>query len=345
MTSIPFLKVSGSHFVCGEQIGKAYKEQIYRYRDLCKNDPPKNLSWQKCIDQATRFLEPTQTYLPEIVNEIKGVAKGSGMDFEELFALTIEEFYSDHYSIKACTDIIMLPPASEHTLVAHNNDLPPSYLDTLTSVEWNFDDGSQMFTVGLAGFMVSVGINNAKIVLSGNAVTPTDTRVGIPRALIARAILSAKTFNEATEIAVHPKRASSYNNIITTPNQAVSIEGSATDYECIYPTNGVLTHSNHYCSSKMLRFEGQNEYISSIERLNSANRLALNTVDQIDLKIAESFLSDHGLENIGNGNTICRHASDRVTAFGFAVDVNEGIVEITSGNPCQNPFNKVWRVK
>lgn len=344
MKEIPFLKVSGSHFECGEQIGQVFKEQIFKYRDLCKNDPPQNLSWQDCLEQTNSFIEPTQKYFPEIIDEIKGVAKGSGLDFTELFALTIEEFYSDSFSPKGCTDIIFLPPASEHTIVAHNNDLPPSFYDVLTSVEWNFPDGSQMFTVGLAGFMVSVGANNSKIVLSGNAVTPTDTQIGIPRALIARATLLAKTFDEAVKIATHPARASSYNNIITTINQSVSVEGSATSFDYIFPTKGVLTHSNHYCSPKMLSFEGHPNYTSSIQRLETIGKLAEKSQNLVNLQVAESFLKDHGPENTPNDNSVCRHGQESETTFGFAVDLDEGIVELASGNPCQNPFKKVWQI-
>ncbi len=343
MKQMPFIKVSGTHFECGEQIGLAFKELIFKYRDLCKNDPPAKLSWQDCLDQTKLFIEPTEKHFPEIIEEIKGVAQGSGIDFTELFALAIEEFYSDSFNPKACTDIITLSPASVHTLVAHNNDLPHCFYDVLTAVEWNFDDGSQMYTVGIAGFMASVGVNNSKIVLSGNAVTPTDTRVGIPRAIIARAILLAKTFDEAVKTATHPERASSYNNIITSPNQSVSIEGSATSFDYIFPTKGILTHSNHYCSAKMLPFEGHPHYTSSIQRLASINKLISNINTPITFKIAQSFLKDHGPDNLPDDNSVCRHGKDSETTFGFAVDLDEGIVELASGNPCKNPFKKVWQ--
>ncbi len=344
MKPIPFLSVSGSHFDCGKQVGAAFKEQIFHYRDLCKVDPPEKLTWEDCLKETVKFIEPTQKYYPEVVDEIKGVAEGCGMDFTEAFATTIEEFYSNSYPIKACTDIILLPPASNHTIVAHNNDLPPSFYDCLTAIEWNFGDGSKMFSVGL-GFMVSTGVNNSKIVLSGDAVSPTDTRIGIPRALIARAILLAKNFDDAVKIAINPERASSYNNIITAPNQTIGVEGSATDYDYLFPTKGVLTHSNHYCSPKMLHFEAKPNYTSSIERLNSAKRLSADLNKTLDLKGAEELLKDHGQSGVGDDNTLCRHSEISETTFSFAVDLDAGIVELASGHPCTNPFKKVWQIK
>ncbi len=345
MKEVPFFSVSGSHYECGRQLGTNFKAQIYKYLDLCKNEPPPNLTWQECVNHADRFVEITKQCFPQIIEEIQGTAAGSGIEFIELFALTIEELYSESYSLKGCTDIVLLPPASEHTIVIHNNDLPGSFYDVLTQVEWNFDDGTQMFTVGLGGFMVSVGVNNSRLVLSGNALTPTDVRVGIPRALIARAILLAKTFDEAIEIANHPNRASSYNNIITVPNKSVSVEGSATSSDNILPKNGVLTHSNHYCSKKMLPFEGHPNYTSSIERFNAANRITGTANEPVDLKTAELWLADHSPNDVGDDNTLCRHGKTSETTFGFAVDLNTGIVEVASGHPCQNSFKKVWEIK
>jgi isopenicillin-N N-acyltransferase-like protein len=342
MTEIPKLRVSGTHFECGEQIGKKFKSQILEYLELCRKEPPENLSWQECLEHSVSFLEPTEKYFPDMVEEIKGAAQGAGVDFVELFTSSIEELYAEDFHLKACTDIIILPPASEHTLVVHNNDLSATVGGIITAVEWNFADGSRMFSVGLAGIFVSVGANDSKIVLSGNELTPTDVRTGIPRALIARAILSAKTFDEAVAIATHPERASSYNNIITVPGRSVSIEGSATEYDLITPTKGFLTHSNHYCSTKMIPFEGKENNVSSINRLNAANQIISGSNELVNLKMAESFLTDHGSSDSGTNDTLCRHGEVNATVFGFAVDLEEGIVELSSGNPCQNPFRMVW---
>lgn len=343
MNDIPFLSVSGSHFECGKQIGSHFKSLIEHYLALCRSDPPENLSWSACLAHSQSFLEPTQKYFPEIIDEIKGVAEGSETDFTELFTSCIEELYSKHFHLKDCTDIIMLPPASNHTLVAHNNDLPPNIYDVLTSVEWNFADGSRMFTVGLAGFLVSVGVNDSGLVLSGNELTPTDTRVGIPRGLIARAILSAKNIDDAVKIAIHPARASSYNNILTVKGQTIDVEASATEYDFLFPKNGLLTHSNHYCSPKLLPFEGKPNYESSLKRLESASAVAGHADKVVDLKTIESFLQSHGPDGLKSDNTVCRHGERSATIFGFAVDLDDRVAELSSGHPCENPFKTVWR--
>lgn len=344
MKKIPFLSVSGNHYQCGQQIGRFFKDRIHQYLDDCRGDSVSTISWKECLAATPQYLAPTEKHFPEVVAEVYGAAAGANVDPVELFATGIEEFYSKYYHIKACTDIVTLPPASNHTLVAHNNDLSPKYYDFLTQVEWNFDDGTKIYTVGLAGFLVSSGINNSKLVLSGNELSPNDIKVGIPRAYIARAILFAKDLPSAVKTALHQERASAYNNIITVPKKSVSVEASATASDLLYPENGVLVHSNHYCSTKMTSYEGKPDYTSSLQRRRSGINLTTSVSKPIDFATIKTFLTDHGENGVKDNDTICRHGQESVSVFGFAVDLDDGIVEITHGSPCENKFEKVWQV-
>jgi len=344
MSTIPFIKVQGNHFECGQQIGQQFHQVIGAYIQSCKSSPPSGLTWSDCLLRSQPFLAPMTAGYPEIVEELRGVSQATGISFPEIFTTGIEELYANNYSHKNCTDIIATSPASAHTLVVHNNDLTPSMSDFITSVEWNFADGTKMFTVGLAGYLVSVGVNNSKIVLTGNELTPNDNKPGIPRAYIARAILLATSFDRAIEIATDTNRASSYNNIISTIGKSVSIEGSATSYDLLLPTNGILTHSNHYCSTKMLSYEGKSDnYPSSIERLKSANTQSEHMSHPITLDNLKDILRSHGPDGSPSTNTICRHSDQAMTVFGIAIDVDAGLVELAAGNPCRNQFRQVWQ--
>lgn len=343
MKKIPFLSVSGSHFDCGFQIGAYFTDIIHSYIKLCHEDSTLSISWRDCLDATPKYLAPTQKYFPEVIEEMNGVAKGARVDPIELFATGIEEFSSDFFHTKACTDIIYLPPASNHTLVTHNNDLNPDMVDFLTQVEWNFADGTAMYTIGSLGYGVSSGINSSGLVLSGNELAPNDVKIGIPRGYIARAILSAKDINSAIAITTNKDRASSYNNIISVRGKSVSVEASATDYDLLYPENGILVHSNDFVSPKMTKFEGQPNYTTSIERRRRGIELATLAPKPIDLTLAKTFLSDHGDNNIRGNDTICRHGPFP-TLNAFVVDLDDGIVEITHGSPCENKFEKVWQL-
>jgi hypothetical protein len=71
-----------------------------------------------------------------------------------------------------------------------------------------------VLTVGI-GPWISVGFNSAGLALTGNEVAPNDNRIGIPRLLHVRDILRRRTLADAVAAALHPHRASSYNNLLS----------------------------------------------------------------------------------------------------------------------------------
>jgi isopenicillin-N N-acyltransferase-like protein len=203
-----------------------------------------------------------------------------------------------------------------------------------------------MFTIGIAGVFVGIGVNAKGIALTGSELTPNDNKIGIPRGFIARAILNAESFEEAVNIATDSRRASSYCNIISTkdPKKIAAIEGSATDFECIYPEKGILIHTNHYVTAKMKKYEGEPDYISSIERQKRLEVLIQKTEMPITEEAIMRFLRDHGEDGISSDNTICRHGSESETLFGSVIDLTNGTIKLALGNPCQAEFEDVWKV-
>jgi len=329
----PFV-VEGNHYDCGKQIGIHFKNQIQKA--ISENGiVPKS---------ANQYLKATANAYPEIIEELKGVADEAGVNLLQIHSFVTEELTTDvDNETKACTDIILTSPLTDgRVLIGHNNDLPTSYKDLIFPIIWKFNDGTSMFTVGPLGFYISCGINNKGIVLTGNQVYPNDNKIGVPRSIIARAILMAKDFNQAVSIATDIRRASSYNNIISTQNNILDIEGSATTESSYSPQNGFLIHSNHYCDPNMLKFEGKPNHISSIERLSHAQKLIASNKNQIlthqDLI---TMLKDHNGMSDGDDNTICRHGDKNETVFGIIFDLKDKLIKLSLGNPCRNNFETV----
>ncbi len=342
------LRVQGSHFDCGFQIGQACRDELQRIVSLDKKTPPEGLTWEECLRRSNDYLSPTERRFPFLIDEIRGAAKGANLDPLELFTFAVEELWVRPSRLRNCTDIVVCPPATKgEVIIGHNNDLGPAYEETLAAVQWNLPDDLAMFTVGLGGIFVSAGVNNYHLALTGSELTQTDNKIGIPRGYIAQAILSATTFEEGLAIALDPNRASSYNNIISTTDHGkiVSVEGSATDYALLYPQNGRLSHANHYLDPKMQKHEGHPEYTSSLLRHERAEILLDQYKVAITVEDVKNVLRDHGKDHIPSADTICRHGDTSKTVFSMVINLATGVVELTSGNPCQNKFEKVWQIK
>jgi hypothetical protein len=336
------LTVSGSHYDCGQQIGRACATGLYQ--SLANNQKwiAAGYRWDDYRTAAQPYLAATEQAFPWVVDEIRGAASGAGLDFLDLFTVSIEELYSTPPELLGrCSDFAACSPATEgHVLLGHNNDLPPSTENLLTAVEWHLPDHPRLFTVGVGGLFPSIGLNSAKVCLTGNELSPNDEKPGIPRLLVARALLAASTFSEAVSIALHPNRASSYNNLISQASgEMASVEASATDHELLPPCGGWLVHTNHYTHPRMQKYERDFHVIDgSISRYNRAVELMQNRKEPVTLELFKSFLADHS----GSPATLCRHAERVKTVFSCLIDLTAGAVEATVGNPCEGQFEPLW---
>jgi len=333
---IPIVHVKGSHYEVGYQLGTQLKDNLIQQVDRMKKDE----DWEKIKAEAELFLQYSKKYVPEYVTEVKGAADGAGLILEEVFATLCEEIGSWGYDYTVgCSDLIASNYVTEDgsVLVAHNNDTSVSSQDYVTIVHYEVEGEPEIIGVGYGGLGMSVGFNSAGISLTGNQVNSNDMRVGVPRMLLVRKILAAKRIGEAIDAAILKHRASNYNQVITDDNGEIySIEGSATDYEPIYATDGYLVHTNHYVSDWMRRFEfNPNRITGSLVRYNRGIRLLKNNVGKINVEMLKGFLSDH----VNYPVSICRHAKRVKTTFSIIINLNTQTMWLARGNPCEVKYN------
>jgi isopenicillin-N N-acyltransferase-like protein len=348
---IPFLRVSGSFREVGAAIGDACADVVRR--ECAFEDPsiPSGRTRAEQLALADRYREVTSRAMPWVLEELDGCAEAAGVDPLALFACCIEDiWYAPRVADGAptggaaiagrCTDMVAVPPAtaSGHVLTAHNNDMPRAYMDDLIAIERRVDGDPAIFTIG-NGIWLSVGWNDAGLNLTGNELSPNDERIGIPREIQVRAMLRERTLGGMVGVALHPDRASSYNNVLVDASGGVAnVEGSATD-AVVSPADerGVLAHTNHYVCDAMLAYEGDPEYAVLSERRyrRASELLAGAEAGSITTDVLRGFLSDH--ENAPD--SLCRHEHperESFTCFWTVADVTAGRIDYGRGNPCDS---------
>jgi isopenicillin-N N-acyltransferase-like protein len=326
---IELVRVAGTHREVGFQIGAATAEVVRRH--AAAMDAGR-------LAQAAAYRDVTAAELPWLVEELDGVAAGAGADPLAVFAASIEEIAVEEPApASRCSDLVAGPPATPdgHVWAAHNNDLGPESEDELIALEWRVPGDPVSFTIGI-GPWISVGFNSAGLALTGNELSPNDDRVGIPRLLLVRDILRRRTLDEAIDAALHPRRASSYNNLLShRDGGVVSVEGSATDAELLRPDeDGTLAHTNHYTSARMAAYERDP---GDIEGSCARQRTARSWLGRgpATPELLRAALSDHE----GAPDSLCRHVehgAQSKTVFWCLADVTEGTVRYGRGNPCDS---------
>ena len=320
---IPLIRAAGSHLEVGRQIGAATAAEMRRMAEA---------PFDRVLIE--RYRAVTLEHAPWIVKELDGAAAGSGLDPLAVFAASVEEL-APAEAPTGCSDLVVTGArtADGHLLVAHTNDLCAEDEVGIVAVEWRVPREPVVFTLG-SGPWISVGWNDAGLSVTGNEVSPNDERVGIPRLLQVRDVLTRRTLPEAVDAALHPARSSAYNWVLAhRDGQAANVEASATSAGIDEPDDGFLTHTNHYDRNDMRAFERAGDYTSSCTRLDRARELA--TGGDFTVARLRELLSDHA-----NGeNAICRHGDEPKavkTVFWCVADVTAGEITYGRGNPCDS---------
>jgi isopenicillin-N N-acyltransferase-like protein len=358
---IPVLRVAGSHREAGRAIGVATAPAV---QDAVAFEAilPAGRSPETQLALAARYREATLASTPWLVEEIDGTAEGAGVDPLALFAASVEEIWSVRPSQAGattpvpgrCSDLVIGPPwtADGHLWVAHTNDLGERSEAQLVAVEWRIPGEPVVFSVGI-GPWISVGWNGAGLSLTGNEVTPNDEQVGVPRLLMVRQQLTARTLDEAVAMTLRPDRASSYNTVLADrEGRVANVEGSAGSAVVRRLGPGeTLAHTNHYVEPAMLRYEGDPAYARrSAVRYERACALLAGAMKAgpgtVTPAVLRAWLSDHR----GVPDSICRHPAATGPAAGGAgpqssegpvrtvfwalADVTAGEIAFGRGNPC-----------
>jgi len=346
--TIPLLRLSGSYAEVGAAIGAACRDTIVRECDTAQWEPPLGRSADAQLAIADAYAEATRPVMPWIFQELEGCAEGAGVDPRALWARCIEEIWYEPRTLGRagaaltgrCSDLVATPPATAdgHTLTAHTNDMSRRYRDDLVAVERTCGDDPRILSIG-NGIWISVGWNDAGLNLTGNELSPNDEQVGIPREIQVRSMRRERTLQGMVDVALHPARASSYNNVLADAGGGVAnVEGSATDAEVTGPdAAGHLVHTNHYVCGSMLDYEGDPEYAahSAIRYRRAAELLAGAPEGTVTIEMLYGFLQDH--EHAPD--SLCRHevpGRTTLTAFWCVTDVTAGVIRYGRGNPCDS---------
>jgi len=347
-TPIPLIEVSGTHREVGQQIGERMRPNLRRVLTRLRENLPPGVTWQDMLLKGWLCLAHSRAAYPHFVEELEGIAEAADLPFEEVFLAICEELWEPtawHAGVptlaRGCTDFAARGQATVDgaPLIAHTNDLDPEAEEDLVILKVKAWNEPEFIGMSVAGLGFSAGFNAAGISMTGNAVSCSDIRPGVPRLLIARAILASRRLGEAMDACLLPLRASNYNNVIGDANGEIySMEGSATDCESIYiDENGenVMVHANHYVSFPMRRFEANRNYIGgSILRHNRAMRLLRENYGRLSPTVFQELLADHA----NYPASICKHGGATVTVFSIIISPNTLRAWIGRGRPCQTTY-------
>ena len=348
------LKVGGTPRQIGLQVGDALRDkvplaidQIFEH-ELTYYDamtfgriPPLAPMTRPSVMAATRaFLPHFEAYAPGMVEELRGIAEGAHIEFEEALLLQIrgEIVYA---MTTGCTAFALSGRVTKDgaAISGQNWDYAIDLdLGIMHLLHVTPDEGPRQLMVTFAGLTSYLGINSAGIGSFANALPWGWCEVGIPHYPMwwrifretdlsgVRAVVDG-TKSVQAESHVFSDGQGRIGNAEVTPERVVWLEDR----------DGFFVHTNHYLGEPYASRPDLPPFLAdSVTRYERMRSLILERTGRIDVETMQGFLADHE----GHPRSICRH--DVLPGFWTTASMvavpERGVMYVCAGNPCEGEY-------
>ncbi|MGZ5298006.1 MAG: C45 family autoproteolytic acyltransferase/hydrolase [Actinomycetota bacterium] len=364
MGDIRVVRAQGDGFARGVHIGKELIDRVqssigfyHRYLDR------RGVSSEQLQDLLTPYLVAGETSYPESMNVLKGMSIGAMVPILELFAINAfeelepllespegellflqrKEGYVQPPTpkpsppLERCSSLSVRLP--DTTLIAHNEHWLAGDLDNVAVLIDLPEDGRvPVASPTVVCCLPAVGLNAHGCGQAIGSLSAVDDGVGVPRVLVSRSSLEARSRADAIARAAMPGRAGGYGHVYAFPDDAFGVETTGREHR-VLDHDG--PHTNHYLDPDLAVLapppsEGSRARLTRLQEL-LAERHPSSPEDLMDL------MRDHD----SAPQAICLHPEpeegDEASAvmFSMVADVGAKRMWVTAGNPCESEYTEI----
>jgi isopenicillin-N N-acyltransferase-like protein len=352
--TLPLLHLTGNPFDQGVQHGRALREAIRhnlalydeRFRLEC------GLEMREVVRRARLYAEAVARHSPACADGVNGVAAGSDMDPDLIWALNVRYeivYYEFSRSglVDGCTAVAVSAErsADRHVWMAQNWDWYPHIRGALFHTRE--PDGLETLTFTEAGIVGGkIGLNSAGVGLLINGLNSSHddwTRLAKPFHMHCHELIRQHTFEAAVATLTDSTHGCSANFVVGhADGRMVNVEMSPVGYLLPAPRAGCLIHTNHFLNPAAGGIDvPENERIFTIQRYNRALEMVTADDEPIGRSRLAAILSDH----TDYPHSICQHPDPAVpswetytTVAGFMLDLTTRTMHVADGPPCTHPW-------
>ncbi|MFC2166113.1 C45 family autoproteolytic acyltransferase/hydrolase [Acidobacteriota bacterium] len=346
-TGIKVIELNGSPLNRGQIHGEELRSQAIELIDMWKDslEHLHQMNPDKYIDhflEKTLFHEAVKKWAPELLEEVQGMANGTGIDFKTMFGFQVFEEERWHSRLKRfgksqsssaqCSTLGVIKQKDHPSIMGQNLD-------------FSFKDGSEVvlhikhqnspleeFAFSFAGFLGTTGMNNVPLGLCANSLLQLNPQTdGLPVSFLIRGVLGQSKYENAVQFIQKIKHATGQNYIIGTVDRIADFECSSNKVSRFIPPKeeNRIYHTNHPLINDDLDkglFTKSEVYaqlmVNSRIRLETLKTQLEDKSKEISVDDVKSILSSHDNPR----NPICIHQSKKQGEFGF------GNTHFTSGS-------------
>ena len=310
---------------------------------------------------TTNFEPAIKKWTPEILDEVKGIAEGSGQKYEDVLSFQlVDEFwvYLDKLAnIKTdhCSSIGVSKIKNHQAFIAQNMDLENymnGYQKLLHIIGTRTEPEQYILTC--AGLIATTGMNESGIGICCNTLMELQaSENGLPVAFVVRGILNKRNGNDVLFFLNNVQHASGQNYIIGIQDSVYDFESSSNQIIRFYPNQNqkeIVYHTNHALVNHDVKpwyreyhkniLEGIAKNMNSVIRFNTLEKRLEKPTSEISIDGIKLILVSKDDEN----NPVCRPYQEggRVFTFSSVLYTLTGkrSIQITYGSPDQSKYKE-----
>jgi isopenicillin-N N-acyltransferase-like protein len=348
------VECAGTPYEIGLQYGKASKAILKKNLSMClktltdfaKITLNTDLNTDEILSIADKFLPLVVDFDSELIEFVKGEAKGAGMSFPEVFylrcALDILFYYGQISGM--CTSFAATGSAtrSGKTIVGRNIDFSGDWPFELMKVR--HADGMEQLALSFGGVEWDV-LNSNGFCNSMNSTFNLDYQVNIPYGCYIFKAMRQHSIGAALKVFCQAARGLLYHVLANGEGDIIGIESNSQEFQILQPEEDILVHSNHYLSDIFKKGDGVyttfRDITDTFLRVTRIRNLMKRHHGDITCEVMMEILSDHN----NFPNSICRHpdpaspgALVNKTLASVIMVPEDRKMFIAYGNPCQSEY-------
>lgn len=323
-STIPYIHCTGSPAEIGYTHGSQASSQVHGsiafYTDFFMTSS--GLSWDDAKSMAIKFLPFLKREFPIYVQEMRGVAQGAGVTFEDILALNVRTeiaygaFKEDGVG-DGCTSLSWLDSTTGKSWLAQNWDWREAQAENLVVLDIESDFGlPRIKMVSEAGIIGKIGLNDHGVGVCFNAIRAKGVAYDkLPAHLGLRRILESETRFEA-ELALREfEIASACTMVAADPSGGAALEWSSQGVQKITTDKKErVFHTNHLLLEQDGIVDTQSPK-DTLARYERVQKLADDVEGEVTTSAIQKILSDED----GYPVSICRKHDEGPKGVGCSI--------------------------
>ena len=295
-----------NNFDLGKLMGENFSNEAKRVLEIEKGNPEES---KLKIERAKKYLDFNQKYFPQYVEELRGYAESAGLEFLDLYTLSLEDEVAEDYpNLEArplsekCTTFI----TNDGKTFAHNEDWDKGSEEKISIVRktvGNLYILELYYANTLGGNSVSINSNGFTVGI--NSLVSTDTKMGLSKNVICRWLSETKDPDADIEKLKTLPRSVGYNvNIANGSGKIWNAEYTSSALVISNPESP-FAHTNHYLT-ELSKYEANTNKNGTFDRYDSAMKLIRGEMTEEEIIALENDTSYGEIKSIFNERTIAK---------------------------------------